>query len=40
MRSGAHIGIGPSLEYDAVWSQPFQAHGLVGSLRLAFYSGQ
>ena len=40
MRSGGHIGIGPSLEYDAVWSQPFQAHGLVASLRLAFYSGQ
>jgi hypothetical protein len=40
MRSGAHIGIGPSLEYDAVWTQPFESHGLVGSLRLAFYSGQ
>ena len=40
MRSGGHIGIGPSLEYDAVWSQPFQAHGLVASRRLAFYSGQ
>jgi hypothetical protein len=40
MRSGGHIGIGPSLEYDAVWSQPFEYHGLVASLRLAFYSGQ
>ena len=40
MRSGGHIGIGPSLEYDAVWSQPFESHGLVASLRLAFYSGQ
>jgi hypothetical protein len=40
MRSGAHIGIGPSLEYDAVWSRPFESHGLMGSLRLAFYSGQ
>lgn len=38
--SGGHIGIGPSLEYDAVWSRPFEAHGLVASLRLAFYSGQ
>jgi hypothetical protein len=40
MRSGGHIGIGPSLEYDAVWTQPFESHGLVASLRLAFYSGQ
>ncbi|HEX3343709.1 MAG TPA: hypothetical protein VHS09_04010 [Polyangiaceae bacterium] len=38
--SGGHIGIGPSLEYDAVWSRPFEAHGLVASLRVAFYSGQ
>jgi hypothetical protein len=40
MRTGGHIGIGPSLEYDAIWSQPFESHGLVASLRVAFYSGQ
>jgi hypothetical protein len=40
MRSGAHIGVGPSLEYDAIWSRPFESHGLIGSLRLAFYTGQ
>jgi hypothetical protein len=39
MRGGAHIGVGPSLEYDAIWSQPFERHGLVGSVRLAFYGG-
>ena len=39
MHGGAHIGIGPSLEYDAIWSRPFESHGLVGSLRLAFYTG-
>jgi hypothetical protein len=40
MRGGAHIGVGPSLEYDAIWSQPFQSHGLVATLRLAFYTGR
>ena len=39
-RSGSHIGVGPSLEYDAIWSRPFESHGLVGSLRLAFYTGR
>ncbi len=34
---GGHFGIGPSLEFDAIWSQPFEQHGLVGSLRFAFY---
>jgi hypothetical protein len=38
--SGGHIGIGPSLEYDAVWTQPYEYHGLVASLRVSFYSGQ
>ncbi|HEY8042348.1 MAG TPA: hypothetical protein VIF15_21240 [Polyangiaceae bacterium] len=36
---GGHLGAGPSLEYDAIWSQPFERHGLVGSVRLAFYGG-
>jgi hypothetical protein len=34
---GGHIGIGPSLEYDAVWSLPFEEHGLVASARVVFY---
>jgi hypothetical protein len=38
-KGGAHIGLGPGLEYDAIWSRPFESHGLVGSLRVAFYSG-
>jgi hypothetical protein len=39
MRGGAHVGVGPSLEYDAIWSRPFESHGLVASLRFAFYTG-
>jgi hypothetical protein len=34
---GGHFAVGPSLEFDAIWSQPFEQHGLVGSLRFAFY---
>jgi hypothetical protein len=36
---GAHLGLGPGLEYDAIWSRPFESHGLVGSLRVVFYTG-
>jgi hypothetical protein len=36
---GGHFGVGPSLEYDAMWSQPFERHGAVASLRLVFYGG-
>jgi hypothetical protein len=36
---GGHFGLGPSLEYDAMWSQPFERHGLVASLRIVFYGG-
>ncbi len=36
---GGHLGAGPSLEYDAVWSQPFERHGLMASARLVFYGG-
>ena len=36
---GGHFGVGPSLEYDAIWSQPFERHGLVASARLVFYGG-
>lgn len=34
-----HLAVGPALEFDAIWSQPFEQHGLVASARLAFYSG-
>jgi hypothetical protein len=36
---GGHFGVGPSLEYDATWSQPFERHGLVASARIVFYGG-
>jgi hypothetical protein len=36
---GGHFGVGPNLEYDAMWSQPFERHGLVASLRIVFYGG-
>jgi hypothetical protein len=34
---GGHFAVGPSLEFDALWSQPMEQHGLVASLRFAFY---
>ncbi len=34
-----HFAFGPALEFDAIWSQPFEQHGLVASARLAFYGG-
>jgi hypothetical protein len=34
---GGHFAAGPSLEYEAVWSQPFERHGLIASGRVAFY---
>jgi hypothetical protein len=36
---GGHFAAGPSIEYDAIWSQPFERHVLVASARLAFYGG-
>ncbi|HEX8793067.1 MAG TPA: hypothetical protein VF765_19115 [Polyangiaceae bacterium] len=36
---GGHFAIGPALEFDAIWSQPFEQHGLVASGRFAFYGG-
>lgn len=36
---GGHFAAGPSLEYDAIWSQPFEQHGLVASGRVVFYGG-
>jgi hypothetical protein len=36
---GGHIEVGPSLEYDAIFSLAFERHGLVASARLAFCGG-
>jgi hypothetical protein len=36
---GGHFTVGPELEYDAIWSQPFEQHGLVASARVVFYGG-
>jgi hypothetical protein len=36
---GGHLAAGPALEFDALWSQPFEQHGLVASGRIAFYGG-
>ncbi len=36
---GGHFGLGPSLEYDAMWSLPFERHGLIASARVIFYGG-
>ena len=36
---GGHFAFGPSVEYDAMWSQPFERHGLVASARIVFYGG-
>lgn len=32
-----HFAVGPALEFDAIWSQPFEEHGLVASARLTYY---
>ena len=36
---GGHLGVGPSVEYDAVFSEPLSESGLVASLRVVFYGG-
>jgi hypothetical protein len=36
---GGHFGAGPNLEFDAIWSLPFERHGLTASARLVFYGG-
>ena len=36
---GGHFGVGPSLEYDAVWSQPFERHGAALAVRFVLYGG-
>jgi hypothetical protein len=36
---GGHFGAGPSVEYDAVFTQPYDQNGLVASVRLVWYGG-
>jgi hypothetical protein len=36
---GGHFGVGPSLQYDAVFTQPYDQNGLVASLRAVWYGG-
>jgi len=36
---GGHFGLGPALEYDAIWSLPFERHDLLAALRVVFYGG-
>jgi hypothetical protein len=36
---GGHFAAGPSLEYDAIVSTPFERHGLLASGRVVFYGG-
>jgi hypothetical protein len=36
---GGHLGVGPSLEYDAVFSAPYAQNGFIANLRLVFYGG-
>jgi hypothetical protein len=36
---GGHFAVGPSLQYDAMWSTAISRQGLVASLRLVFYGG-
>jgi hypothetical protein len=37
---GGHFGAGPALEYDAIWSQPFERQGLLACARVVFYGGR
>jgi len=36
---GTHFTLAPSLEYQAVFSQPFEQHGVVVGIRVALYGG-
>jgi hypothetical protein len=36
---GGHFAAGPAVEYDAIWTQPFDRSGLLASVRVAFYGG-
>jgi len=34
-----HFAFGPAVEFDAIWSQPFEQHGVIASARLVWYGG-
>jgi hypothetical protein len=34
-----HFAAGPALEFDAIWTQPYEQHAVVASGRLVFYGG-
>jgi hypothetical protein len=36
---GGHFGLGPSLEYDDVFSQPYDQSAFVATARVVFYGG-
>ncbi|WP_394847535.1 hypothetical protein LZC95_08725 [Pendulispora brunnea] len=36
---GTHFTLAPSVEYQAVFSDPFESHGVVAGVRLALYGG-
>ena len=36
---GGHFGLGPSLEYDAVFTTPYDQNGFVAGLRAVWYGG-
>lgn len=36
---GGHFGVGPSIEYDATFTQPYDQNGFLASARLVFYGG-
>jgi hypothetical protein len=36
---GGHFGLGPSLEYDAVFTTPYDQNGVIASVRAVWYGG-
>jgi hypothetical protein len=36
---GGHFGVGPSLDYEVIWSRPFERNGLLAGARIVFYGG-
>jgi hypothetical protein len=37
---GGHLGLGPSLEYDDIYSRSIDRHGLLATARFVFYGGR
>jgi hypothetical protein len=37
---GGHFALGPSLEYDDIYSRSIDRHGLLATVRLVFYGGK